>query len=404
MKKINSTLKKISILILIILFIFSFSPSYRALNLDNAAFVAAMGIDKSDTNNLKVSFEFLSPSSSGEGSSEMTPVINSVDCSSITNGINMMNAYLGRKVNLSHCKLIVFSEELAKEGISNEIFSLINEVQVRPSANIIVSKCNTKYYMENSIPSLGIVIPRYYDIFPDTGKYSGYTNNATIGDFFNSLKCNSCEPYAMLGGVSSKSSTSTESDDDTMKADNTSIDGSRKTQNIGLAIFKADKLVGELDAIETDCFLNLKGEVNSFLVSVPDPENNNSKVDIYLTPKANKKIEVSNVNGSPYIKVQLNFTGKIYSMTNDSKYLNNEVLSAVSNSCDRYLEQQFSEYLYKTSTVYSSDINGFGLRALSEFNTTNEFNNYGWLDNYKNATFDVDVNTIINSGFLLTQT
>ena len=91
-------------------------------------------------------------------------------------------------------------------------------------------------------------------------------------------------------------------------------------------------------------------------------------------------------------------------MTNDSKYLNNEVLSAVSNSCDRYLEQQFSEYLYKTSTVYSSDINGFGLRALSEFNTTNEFNNYGWLDNYKNATFDVDVNTIINSGFLLTQT
>ena len=59
MKKINSTLKKISILILIILFIFSFSPSYRALNLDNAAFVAAMGIDKSDTNNLKVSFEFL---------------------------------------------------------------------------------------------------------------------------------------------------------------------------------------------------------------------------------------------------------------------------------------------------------------------------------------------------------
>ena len=122
MKKINSTLKKISILILIILFIFSFSPSYRALNLDNAAFVAAMGIDKSDTNNLKVSFEFLSPSSSGEGSSEMTPVINSVDCSSITNGINMMNAYLGRKVNLSHCKLIVFSEELAKEGISNESF------------------------------------------------------------------------------------------------------------------------------------------------------------------------------------------------------------------------------------------------------------------------------------------
>lgn len=202
MRKISNILKKIIIVLLIIIFISGFSASYNSLNIDNSAFAIALGIDKSDSNKLIVNFEFLSTSPSGESVSETKPVLNSVECSSITNGINLMNAYLGRKVNLTHCKLIIFSEDLAKMGISDEIYSLINDVQIRPSANIIVSKCDTKTYIENSIPSLENLITKYYDIFPNTSKYTGYTCNATIGDFFNALVCNSCSPYAILGGIS----------------------------------------------------------------------------------------------------------------------------------------------------------------------------------------------------------
>ena len=387
MRKISNTFKKIFIIVLIIIFVSSFSASYNSLNIDNSAFAIAIGIDKSYSNKLKVTFEFLAPSPSGEGSVETTPVLNSVDCSSITNGINLMNAYLGRKVNLSHCKLIIFSEDLAKEGISDEVYSLINEVQVRPSANIVVSKCNTKYYIENSVPSLENLIPKYYEIFPNTSEYTGYTCNATIGDFFNALVCNYCSPYAILGGI-----------------DESPITGERETQNIGLAVFKNAELVGELNAIETICFLNLKESVDSFLVSIPDPQEANSKIDIYLTPNTTHNIDVSFVNGAPYVKMKLEFSGKIYSMSRDSQYLNTDVLNSISNSCNNYLESQFSSYLYKTSTVFESDINGFGSYALSKFSTSTEFDNYNWLDNYKNCTFDVEVNTVIDSGFLLTQT
>ena len=387
MRKISNILKKIFIIVLIIIFVSSFSASYNSLNIDNSAFAIAIGIDKSDSNKLKVTFEFLAPSPSGEGSVETTPVLNSVDCSSITNGINLMNAYLGRKVNLSHCKLIIFSEELAKEGISDEVYSLINEVQIRPSANIVVSKCNTKYYIENSVPSLENLIPKYYEIFPNTSEYTGYTCNATIGDFFNALVCNYCSPYAILGGI-----------------DESPITGERETQNIGLAVFKNAELVGELNAIETICFLNLKESVDSFLVSIPDPQEANSKIDIYLTPNTTHNIDVDFVNGAPYVKMKLEFSGKIYSMSRDSQYLNIDVLNSISNSCNNYLESQFSSYLYKTSTVFESDINGLGSFALSKFATTTEFDNYNWLNNYKNCTFDVEVNTVIDSGFLLTQT
>lgn len=407
MLKINKIFKTIFILVLIIIFITGFSASYNSLNIDNLAFAVAMGIDKSSTNNLKVTFEFLSTSPSGESVSETTPVLNTVECSSLTNGINMMNAYLGKKVNLSHCKLIVFSEELAKEGISNEIYSLINEVQVRPSANIVVSKCNAKYYIENSEPSLESLIPRYYDIFPNTSEYTGYTCNATVGDFFNALVCNSCSPYAILGGTNTSNNNSVQTqttDDSSIKSSDTPITGERLSQNIGLAVFKDDKLVGELNAIETICFLNMREEVDSFLVSIPDPQNLDSKIDIYLTPNSTHNINVSIVNGSPYIKIKLEFSGKIYSMSKDSEYLNSDVLDSISNSCNSYLKSQFSGYLYKTSTVFKSDINSFGLYALSEFATTTDFDNFNWLDNYKNATFEVEISTVMDSGFLLTQT
>lgn len=407
MRKISNIFKKIFIIVLVIIFISSFSASYNSLNIDNSAFVIALGIDKSTSNKLKVTFEFLSTSPSGESVSETTPVLNSVDCSSITNGINIMNAYMGRKVNLSHCKLIIFSEELAKEGISDEVYSLINEVQVRPSANIVVSKCNTRYYIENSIPSLENLIPKYYDIFPNTSEYTGYTCNATIGDFFNALVCNYCSPYAILGGVNTSgnnSSQSLTSDESNAKSNESPITGERLSQNIGLAVFKDDKLSGELNAIETICFLGIRKDVDSFLISIPDPQDSNSKIDIYLTPNNIHNIDVSIVNGAPYININLEFSGKIYSMSRGSEYLDNNVLNSISTSCNNYLESQFSNYLYKTSTVFESDINGLGSYSLSKFITTTEFNKYNWLENYKNSTFDVDINTIIDSGFLLTQT
>ena len=404
MRKINSFFKKFLIIISIIIFASSFSASYTSLNIDNLVFAVAMGIDKGESNKLKVTFEFIAQNPSSEGASESEPILDSVECSSITNGINMMNSYLGRKVNLAHCKLIVFSEELAKDGISDEVYSLINEVQVRPSANIVVSKCTAKYYIENLTPSLENLIPKFYSTLPKTGQYTGYTADATIGDFFNSLVCNACNPYAILGGITSSNENFEATNDSKIKANQTQIEGTRDSEYVGLAVFRDTQLVGELNAIETVCFLNLKNKVENFLVTIPDPQRSDSSIDIYLEPDNTNKIKVKIVNGSPYIKIDLNFSGKIYSMSRDSEYLDPEVLESISTSCQNYLKQQFLDYLYKTSTVYHTDINAFGIYAYSQFTTITEFNNYNWLENYKNSNFDVNINIVMDSGFLLTQT
>ena len=397
-------LRNIFVFILIIIFIIAFSSSYASLNIDNLAYVSAIGLDTSTENKLEVTFQFSTTSPASEsGSTEKTSTIeNSVSASSISNAINLMNSYMGRDINLSHCKVIIISEELAYNGISDEIYTLINDTQVRPSANIIVSKCNAKTYIKSSEPQLANLISKHYEIMTNLSSSNGFIPDATIGQFFHSLSCKACEPYAILGSVNEtnyQTSTTTNSDsekDSNIKASQSSIQGTNGVENIGVAVFKEDSLVGELNALETICFLAIKDDVDRFLISVPDPINQGNYLDIYITPYDSSEIKVDTTTSSPYIHIKTKFSGRIYSMSEDSKYLEPEVLEAISATCNSYLENAFSNLLYKTSKEFHSDIHSFGKYAFSNFLTTEGQSNYHWLENYQNAFFDIEVDTSVN--------
>ena len=405
----NKIIRNTFIFILIIIFIIAFSSSYSSLSIDNLAYVLAVAIDSSDDNKLEVSFQFSTPVSAESSSSEKpTPIINTVTASSLSNAINLVNGYLGQQINMSHCMVIIFSEELAFKGISDEIYTLINDTQVRPSANIVVSKCSAKYYLEQTSSELKNLISKYYEVFATSSKYTGYMPDATIGNFFNSLICNTCEPYAILGGVNEGSPNNSgevnSQKDYTIKANESSITGENGAENIGVAVFKGSQLVGELNALETIAFLNIRNDLDRFLISVPDPQNNNNYLDIYMTPIRSTDIKIDTSNQTPYIKIKCEFSGRIYSMSENSKYLSSEVLDSISNSCNSYLESVFSDYLYKTSKDFNSDINGMGKYALKNFFTTTQYEDYNWQENYKNSFFDVEVNTSVKSGMLITET
>ena len=381
----NKWLRNLLVLVLIIVFLMAFSSSYTALSMDNLAYVLAIGIDTSTQNKLQVSFQFSSPSSTAESGSTQKPptYINTVHASSLSDAINLMNSYMGRQLNLSHCKMIIFSEDLANLGISDEIYTLMNDTQIRPSANILVTKCDTKTYLEQTEPQLENLLSKYYEFLTNSSKYTGYMPNATLGDFFNSMVCYSCDPSAMLGGLS---------------------DQYTNPEHIGLAVFKDDKLVGELNAIETISYLTIKNNVDRFLVSVPDPYHSDSYLDIYLSPENSTHITVNTDNGAPYITIKLKLSGQIYSATSSSDFSDPAVLEQISSACNSYIEKTFSDFLYKTAKEFKSDICGLGRYALSNFLTTEQFKKYNWLESYKDSFFEVKVDTSVKSSMVILKT
>ena len=423
--KRNNLLKNILILCIIFSLAYSFFGKSNSSNtLDDLAYIMAIGIDIGKTNTYQISFQVSTiyssssdssnkESSSGNSSESKTPsfTIRTVECDSIDSGINLIDTYVDKSVDLSHCKLLLVSEDLAKQGISSIIYSLVNKIEIRPDCNLIISSIPDTEFTSDSKPSIQELLPKFYDVTTSTEIESGYTENITLTDFYSDLRCSACEPTAILGTVRNPQKDLTNTSNQLLGIDKAAENVTSTTDDpiieiLGLSVFKNDKLVGNLSGIETVCCLILNNKLENCSVSVPSPFEDNSTIDLSISLSSNPQITVNISNGSPYVVMKGNLDAKILSFNNASTSLNTdlnaELISQIEASTSNYLTNQMYQYLYKTATELNSDISGIGKFARKNFSTLQDWNDYNWLSTYSSSTFNVSLDLSIKSGYLLT--
>lgn len=405
-----NVLKKIIALILISIFsLFTLTGcKYENNSIENLAYVIALGIDKGEDNLLKLSFQFATPSSdsgsSGSSGSDITTT--TVECSSISSGFNLMNSYISKKLNLSHCKVIIFSEELAAIGITEEVQTLINKIQIRPDSSIIISKCSASDFIENAKPNLMTLIARYYEIIVTSGKYTGYYYNSTLENFYSSLEESLVEATAMLGGVNVKQLHYIDKDINYIDLDSSYVAGTSLVEDenliqlMGTAVFKDGKLVGELNGQETISHLIVTNKLDQCIISIPDPFYSDNLISVSISlNNTNNKVEF--VNNAPYITVDTSIEAYILTYSDASNYGTEEALGIIEKYINSYLATHISSYLYKTAKEFNSDIAGFGKKVISKYTNINKWNESNWSNNYKNAFFHVNVSTNLEGSTLM---
>ena len=433
----KNMLKFYAIVILALVFMYAFSASYTSDSVDNISYVIALAVDENEgEKNLQVTFEFMDTSTfSSEGSSESkSAIIDTINATSINSAINLLNAYIGKQVNLSHCKVVVFSDKIAQKGISAEVSELMNNIQVRPSTNIIICKGNALEYIQNSTSQLEKILTKYYDIFPNSSEYTGYTSNIMIGEFYNYLTTKECGNLAILGGLnttispsnssgnpsnssadgsssggssegSSSSENSSEKEKPKEKPDNSTtlsqmisgnapILGERGTVNIGLAVMKDGIYIGDLTAEDTLCHTLISGEVNSFLLTINNTKIYENYLDIELFENMSPKISVEIENNNPKININIKLIGRISGIKNGINYSDepsNLDLDKISRAAEDTIKRCITDYLNKTSTEFKCDIDYFYNYAKRRFITVQDWKNYDWSSKYTNSKFDVNV-------------
>ena len=433
----KNMLKFYAIVILALVFMYAFSASYTSDSVDNISYVIALAVDENEgEKNLQVTFEFMDTSTfSSEGSSESkSAIIDTINATSINSAINLLNAYIGKQVNLSHCKVVVFSDKIAQKGISAEVSELMNNIQVRPSTNIIICKGNALEYIQNSTSQLEKILTKYYDIFPNSSEYTGYTSNIMIGEFYNYLTTKECGNLAILGGLnptispsnssgnpsnssadgsssggssegSSSSENSSEKEKPKEKPDNSTtlsqmisgnapILGERGTVNIGLAVMKDGIYIGDLTAEDTLCHTLISGEVNSFLLTINNTKIYENYLDIELFENMRPKISVEIENNNPKININIKLIGRISGIKDGINYSDepsNLDLDKISRAAEDTVKRCITDYLNKTSTEFKCDIDYFYNYAKRRFITVQDWKNYDWSSKYTNSKFDVNV-------------
>ena len=109
-------LKKIISLIIILTIIpFTLTGCADIEGVENLAYVTAIGFDISENDLITLTFQFaklISTEQSGSSQPQNSEIV-TIDCASFDSGLAIVNSYISKKVSLSHCKIIVFSEAFA---------------------------------------------------------------------------------------------------------------------------------------------------------------------------------------------------------------------------------------------------------------------------------------------------
>lgn len=433
MNKIPRNILIITVVIALLTSISNYSSSSE--NIDDLAYVMAVAIDVGTTAKYKISLHLStiessateaiikpkesSEDSSGGGqesngdsassesqSSSNTSEIFTIECNSLDSAINIANTFLNKDITLSHCKVLIISEEQARKNISQIINNLINKVEVRPDCNIIISSISDNEFNSSNKPKLENLISKYYDLTSNSETITAYNQEVELTDFYSSLEDSLMQPYAGLGIISNTSKNSY------IDKSNSSLDAQAQSlinyssqyavNTIGLAVFKDDKMVGTLSGIETMCHLLIINKFNSCILDIPNPLNSDETISLYLYSAENTKNQVSIVNSSPFVKTKINLSAKILSSNNNDEALTQENLTLIQDTASKYITEQIYNYFNKTSKEFQSDIAGLGRFAIKNFKTTNEWRDYNWLENYQNSTFKVDLKLSIRTGILLT--
>ena len=449
-------MKKKFIIILIlfvvfITFIAGFSNSYVSHRIEHLAYVLVLGIDKGEKARLKISTQFINVASSSSGASSDSSqiVLTSCEANSMFSGLNLLNSYIGKEINLAHCSVIVFSEEIAKEGISSEIYSLINNEEIRSSANIVVTNCKAYDYINNSKPNLENLTSKYFDTFDITSKLTGYFSNITLGDFFNNLSESNSDPIAVLGGLNStarseentsssnsseESSSSSnsgnsgningeasnsnsssqdveeqekqdiETNQNNLVAGKSSIVGGRGTEDLGIAIFSGDKYIGELTVWESICHSLITNSIDTCIISVEDPLVENKQLEIQLSPNKKSKITSNIENGDININIELNLIANILSLNSNINYEDTDTINKISTTTQNRLNDELNKYFDKTAKEYNVDIDKYYLSILKYFPYQKNFDDFNYKEKLKNANFNCNTHVNIISSLLITKT
>ena len=399
---------KLKIISLLTIILLTFTGCLGKTELEDFAYVIAIGVDKGSGDNYLVTYQIAVPIKiAGEGSQggkESTSLV-TLETDTIYNSISRADTMISKEITLSHNKIIVISEELAKEGIQELLNAFVTNREIRPKTSVIVYNGLAKELLENLEPVLEKNPSRYYDLLLDSNEYTGYSIDNTLFNFYLSSKDTLASPYALLTepvreeessiGIPYKSEKNPESIP--QKRETSSGDSKEEKQNTpktaniaGIAIFANDKLVGEIKNEQILSHVMLLGKLKKVNMDITDIADSNKTTVIKVRQIESPKINVNIKNNAPKIDILIYLECDLITSGSQIDYTKKENKHKLSESIKSKLTNDMSIYLNKISKELKADPIGFGKYYRTKLLTIEELENVKWQEIFPNSEFNVE--------------
>lgn len=358
---------------------------YDKKELDNLAYVIAIGIDKGENEDLKITFQIAVPIQiSGEGAEggEKSTFTVSEESGSLYNAISKINSSISKELTLSHLKLILYSEDLAKSDLTGYVNAFLSNREIRPRTTVAVCKDDIEEFFKSIVPKLETNPARFYELVFSSSNYTGYNVGSELIDFYASVESPYNEASTLL-----------------VSLDKSGEEPEPKFNK--LAVFKSYKMVGELE--ETDLIVSqiLSNTLNSTNYEVEDVENPDKKVTVNLKEISAPKISIKIENETPKINIILNLEGKLISTGSSANYNQHENKEKLVSKLKENLEKDINKYLDRITKEYKTDIAGFGRIAKQNYLTWGDFEKIKWLEIFPNSKYETEININVDTSQII---
>lgn len=353
---------------------------------EDIAFVTAIGLDAADDGRISVTVAIANPRAIagqnvvGGGGSDMgvPSVVQRLVQPTMTEALRDLETFTNRRISLVHTKVILFGEELAKQGLQSHLGILTRFRELRRNVRVMMvagkaqKLLTTRPVLERD-PSLFLE-----DLSRRAEERTARAPNITLHDFLVGVESLAeqavlpvIKPYVIEPGLEEQQT--------------------EKARMEGTAILHKDRVVGVLSPDDTEVFLLLTGNARTFTETIPEPTGPGHKI-AFVMHNEKTTVQVDTTGKVPRFRVTVSAEADLRESERARPDLATpEAVAEMEQRLSRQLTLRTNELVKRMQQEFQSDIFGYGKRIRARFLDWPSWQSYNWPERFPTAQIQVSV-------------
>ncbi len=323
---------------------------WNKVEINELAFIMAIGIDTAAGNSYLVSFQIAMPAGKGgeEAQGKTRNITLSFKSPNLREAAMQLNKTLDKAPFTGQTRLVVFSEGLARQGLIPVMDYLTRFYRLRRNVNLLVTKGRAADLFQTG-PSGGDVPALNLAQRVEACNKWGLDEKITVGNFTTKLATGKIDP--VIPGVEVLSG----------KTGEIRFPANQEELAVReLAVFRGDRLQGWLDEEETRGYMYTTGKALRGHVTVPFKEKESFQLFL-VKPKISEKVAVE--DGQPVIKLKVTSDADLVEAAaslDSSPEKWHQIGPDITAKAGEVVQGEILSAVKKAQETYRSDIFGFG--------------------------------------------
>lgn len=328
---------------------------WSKIELNELAIVSAIGIDKAE-NGFNVSLQVINPSqiASQTRTSETTVTTYSTTGETINVALRKLTKQIPNEIYLSHVRVVIFGEQLAREGLRKAIDYLSRNHQLRTDFYLIVAKNSEAKALLKVLTSLERIPGNsIYTSLQRSETEWAPTKGINLDELLSTLLSKGRQP--ILTGVYI---------DGDEEAGNSlqnveEIEPSAIIKIDRLGAFHGDRLIGWLNEDESIGYNYILGNVKRTVGTIDCNDKEEGRV-VFETYRTKPSIKGNIKHGKPTVNISLDIEANIGEVECDIDITDPKTINELEKKVEKLIKRLIEQSIANAQEELQSDIFGFG--------------------------------------------